>query len=103
MILSRVQETQKSDGFKYNFNFHGKQHSLVVKVPVGLVLGNTEGLDNQCRRIKYYLKTFLLCLECDCSYDSLDIPSIKCSPVQGLVGYAALLGMNDKTLMDAVS
>jgi hypothetical protein len=102
IILSGVQETQKSGGFKYNFNFHGKQHSLVVKVPVGLVLGDAEGLDNQCGRIKYYLKTFRLCRECDCSYDKLDKPSIKCSPV-GQVGYAALLGMNDKTLMDAVS
>jgi hypothetical protein len=72
IILSGVQETQKSGGFKYNFNFHGKQHSLVVKVPVGLVLGDAEGLDNQCGRIKYYLKTFRLCRECDCSYDKLD-------------------------------
>ena len=48
VILEGVKNVQQVGGFKHIFNYGGNQFTLIVKVPVGLVLGDAEGLDGQC-------------------------------------------------------
>ena len=102
MILEGVKNVQQAGGFKHIFNFGGNQFTLNVKVPVGLILGDAEGLDGQCGRKKKYLKTARMCHECDCPFDQMDNPSHECSPV-GQIDYEELLIRGIKDLLDKVS
>ena len=102
VILEGVKNVQQAGGFKHIFNFGGNQFTLNVKVPVGLILGDAEGLDGQCGRKKTYLKTARMCRECDCPFDQTDNPSHECSPV-GQIDYEELLIRGIKDLLDNVS
>jgi hypothetical protein len=77
-ILQSFKDAQKRGGISWQLTYKTKTHSCVLKTPLLLVLGDTEGHDKICG--KYQIRTNAarcLCRVCDCPTDKTGDPFHK--------------------------
>ena len=65
-ILESYKAAQKLPGILWQFPFQGQKKEVVMKIPLLLVLGDTEGHDKLCGKYQNRTKAACLCRYCDC-------------------------------------
>jgi hypothetical protein len=91
VLLQPLWELQQTDGLAWQLQFKNRLFSVVFKLPILFIIGDTEGHDKLVG--KYNARTSRvarLCRYCDCSYDDTDNPHkvfryTKQSQIQRLV------------------
>ncbi len=65
-ILELYKTAQTHPGIMWQFPFRGKKKEVVMKIPLLLVLGDTEGHDKLCGKYQNRTKAACLCRYCNC-------------------------------------
>ncbi len=73
-IFKSLVELQESDGIPYKFEYRGVNYEVNLKVPLLVVLGDTEGHDKLAGRYGSRIATQKICRHCD-------IPRVECDDV----------------------
>ena len=74
ILLGSLVDAQHDNGIAFRFPFQGLIYSVVFKLPVLFIVGDTEGHDKMCG--KFLSRTNRiprLCRYCDCPTDSTDV------------------------------
>ena len=65
-ILDSYRQAQKFPGIAWQLTFRGERRNICLKIPLLLVLGDTEGHDKLCGKYQNRTKAACLCRYCDC-------------------------------------
>jgi hypothetical protein len=74
VILKSLTKTQAQGGFQWQLQYKGQTRTLMFKVPVAIIVGDSLGHDKIVGQYTHYQNVGKLCHYCNCSYQQANKP-----------------------------